>query len=165
MASFQINGVDYISAKMQPQTQLDLLARLGPLFTNYDTLRGALALVVKRIETREAASGDVPPEAIDAKATREAVNDNLLHAISGMAGAFAKMSDDDRAFVISRVMSLCSRRSGQGMAKIWSESANRPMFEDIDLATMLVIVAEVLKAELLPFYNSGVLNMFAALLR
>lgn len=152
---------------MQPQTQLDMLARLAPLFANYDTLRGALGLVLKRIEAREAAgvAVDEPIPDPNPKATREAVNDGLIHAVAGMAGAFSKMSDDDRAFVLSKVLGLCSRRSGQGMAKIWSDAAGRPMFEDIDLATMLVIVAEVLKAELLPFYNSGVLSTFAGLLR
>jgi hypothetical protein len=151
---------------MLPLTQIAVIARVAPLFANYDTLRGLLGVVIARGDVKVAAEAGAPPEAETETSVGKAdTNAALLHALAGMVQAFSRMSDEDREFVIDKVMSLCTRQSGAGMAKIWNDSVKRPMFDDLDLPTILVIVKEVLTAELTPFFSSGVLTMFAGLLQ
>lgn len=169
MAEFRIKDIDYRSRKMSATTQFAVLRKLGPIFANYQTLRGLLDEVFRRAEAKETeqAGADVPTAAaaINSPEAKAALNDALLHAVAGAVSEIAKLPDEDFNFVIDQVMLLVTRKSGAGFAPVWAGGTKTFMFDDIDLVAMVAILKEVIVAEFIPFLASGALSMFAGLLR
>jgi hypothetical protein len=71
-----------------------------------------------------------------------------------LAEAIAKMSDEDCNYVLGTCLNVVSRQidGGRGWAKVWSEAAKKPMYDDIDMGAMIAIVVRVLQDALAPFF-------------
>ena len=85
---------------------------------------------------------------------RNMLDSKFEDGISLVAEAISKMSDTDTEYVISSCMVIVQREQsgGTGWAKVWSAEAKRPMFDDIDMATMLQIVFAVIGGAIVPFF-------------
>lgn len=123
MASeFKIGEYNYRNDNMDAMTQFHVVRRIAPIFEKF----------------REAI---LSSKEVDA---------DMLGPI---AEALAEMSDENSEYIISRCLAVVQReqRGGGGWAKIWNLQANRPMFDDIDMATMLQVTFRVIMDSLGPF--------------
>ncbi|NTG00110.1 hypothetical protein G6L30_08250 [Agrobacterium rhizogenes] len=73
-----------------------------------------------------------------------------------VAQAISKISDTDAEYVISSCMAVVQREQsgGTGWANVWSVQAKRPMFDDIDMPSMLRIVFAVIGGAIVPFFGA-----------
>lgn len=87
---------------------------------------------------------------------RNMLDSKLDDGLSIIAEAISKMSDVDTEYVINSCMAVVQREQagGTGWANVWSTQAKRPMFDDIDMATMLQIVFAVIGDAIVPFFGA-----------
>jgi len=157
---FEIGGVNYRASRLAVKVQLNIARRLTPLITS---LIEPMIVQIKIINDRRKAvaeatggGGELPPLNLldlDIK--------SLLPGLQSTAQFLADMPDEQFNYVQQSCMAVIERqRSGDtGWNKIWNERANQPQFDDIEGSTVLLIMAEVLKAELGPFMVELVSNM------
>lgn len=74
--------------------------------------------------------------------------------IGGISMGIATIPDADCDYVIDTCMSVVQRKQGESWANVYNVAARRYMFEDIDLAAMLKITAEVIREFIGPFLSS-----------
>jgi len=87
---------------------------------------------------------------------RNMLDSKLEDGLTVIAEAVSKMSDADTEYVIGACMAIVQREQpgATGWAKVWSTEAKRPMFTDIDMATMLQIVIAVIGDAIVPFSDA-----------
>ena len=138
---FDLNGVPYRARRLNAMDQLFLVQKLTPL--------AASLVPVIQAAAREAAGGAPLAGAL----LKMEVSD-LMPLAQGIAG----LPEADTKAIIARCLSHVQRGvtspAGTSWANVWSTSAEAPMFEDLDLFTMLTIVAHVVKKDLAPFFGA-----------
>ena len=136
---FEIDGIKYDSRKMDAFTQMGIVARISPLLASGF---GELAPIVLDLKAKGQSFADIPME-------------RLLEIATPVARELAKLSDEDRLYVVGACLSVCQRQNdnGQGWAPVWNREAKRAMFKDVNenLGTMMKIVLAVLQDNLAPF--------------
>jgi len=147
---FRIGEFTYKARRMDAFTQMSVISRLSPLLAS--GFGEIIPLMHKLREEGIANIADMPLDRLGAIATP-------------VARELAKMSDDDRKFIISACLDLCDRKpdGDERWAKVWNPQAGRAMFDDInnDVSILLRIVLGVLQGtceSFLPASLSGSLG-------
>lgn len=83
----------------------------------------------------------------------------IAAALQPLADGLAAMSDAESEYVIATCLEVVQRKQPTGWASIWSASAKRPMFDDIDLGVMLQLVVRVIMDNLGPFISGLLTNL------
>lgn len=111
---FEIDGFVYRANPMDLRVQLHLVRRVTPLVASVPALLTA--------------KGD------------------FLTAVMPFAEALAGMEDKDVDYIIDKSLSIIERKQpgDRQWAKVWNSSAQRVMFDDITLMTMLKLSARVI---------------------
>lgn len=116
MNEFEVNGVKYRSARMNAFEQFHVFRKLAPVLG----AAGSLADIVK--------SGDGASAGVN--------------ALLPLAQAIADLPEDDCNVVFEKCLAMVEREQktavGAAWAKVWSPSAKRLMFDDIDDAISMV---------------------------
>lgn len=137
---FDLNGVTYRARKLNAMDQLFLVQKLTPL--------AASLVPVIQAAAREASSGPLAGALL-----KMDVSD-----LMPLAHGIASLPEEDTKAIIGRCLSHVERGTktpaGTGWAQVWSKTADACMFEDIELFTMLTIVAHVVKKDLAPFFGA-----------
>lgn len=130
MSEFEIKGQSYNSGKLDAFKQMHITRRLLPMI------------------------GRVGPGLMSADGGSESMT---MASLAPVADALAHMSDEDCDYVVQTCLAVVKRRQGEGAASVWSiiwnKSANRLMFDDIDMAIMLQITTVVIKENLTGFFS------------
>lgn len=123
MSNLLIAGQNYRIGKLNALTQFHVVRRLGPVLATMGVSMGML------------------------KQGLNLTQESFLELLGPITGVLAQMSNEDTDYIIFTCLSAVSRQQGDtGFAPV--ATANRLMFEDIDLPAMLRLVVEVLKASL-----------------
>jgi hypothetical protein len=127
-----IGGHQYRFGKLSAMQQFHVARRLAPVLTRLSDLDfGALST------TSDDAVG------------------RGLRMMQPIADALHSLSDQDSEYVINTCMSVVQRAqptpAGDAWAFVWNKSAQRAMFEDIDLTVMLQLTLRVLMESLSGF--------------
>lgn len=158
--SFSIGQHQYRAARMDVRTQLNVSRRITPLLVGMiEPMIEQMKLAAKRQAAIAEATGGgaTPPKLgildLDIK--------SILPGLARSAELLASMSDDDFGYLQSVCLATVERqRAGDaGWARIWNSQASRVMFEDIEGHDVLLIMMEVLKAEIGPFLVGIVSSM------
>ncbi|MFG1260028.1 hypothetical protein V5F79_22130 [Xanthobacter flavus] len=132
---FEINGIQYRARKLSAMDQLFVARQLTPLIGSFVPLL--------QMAAREAAVGGNVAGAILSLDVAQ---------VMPLAQAIADLPEKNTNDLIARCLSSVQRGTtspaGTTWASVWSTSANRPMFEDLDLMTMLTLVAHVVRKDL-----------------
>lgn len=135
MDEFEIGGVLYRADRLSAMDQLFVARQLSPVVTAFVPLLQSAA--------REAAAGGNVAGAILALDASQ---------IMPLGQAIADLPERNTNDLIARCLSKVQRGSkspaGTSWAPVWSTSAGRPMFEDMDLMTMLSLVIHVVRKDL-----------------
>ena len=77
-----------------------------------------------------------------------------------VAKAIAGMSDEDSVLIVGTCLgSVTRKRAGDtGFAPVWSDAAQQPMFDDMDLSHILTLTGQVLVDQVGPFIQDGGLS-------
>ncbi len=137
---FDLNGVLYRARKLNAMDQLFLVQKLTPL--------AASLVPVIQAAAREASNGPLAGALLKME-----VGD-----LMPLAQGIASLPEADTKAILARCLSHVQRgvtsQAGTSWANVWSTSAEAPMFDDLDLFTMLTIVAHVVKKDLAPFFGA-----------
>lgn len=125
MSTIKLNGQTYRVGKLNPMLQFHVSRRLAPAIA-------AVGLSIAQLQ--------------DLK------NAPLGELLGPIADVAASMPEADADYIIFNCLAVCEREQGQRYAKILA-SGNRLLFEDIDMPTMLRLVAEVVKENLGGFFS------------
>lgn len=130
MAEFEVGGQRYQSAKMAAKTQFHVARRLAPVLKSFDS-------VLRGIGDRAAGAAD---------------DDGMLGSIAPFVQALHDISDADADYIIDECLRVVSRElpGGTGWAPITGKLSNSLMI-DLDMVTMMMITANVLKDQLASF--------------
>ena len=122
MADFDISGHSYRSGKINGKMQFKLAKKIAPVM-----------VIMMRL-----AKGGA----------------DMFDLMEPLAQAVADMPDENSDLLFDTCMKVTSRKvpGGANYAPIWNEGAERTMYEDIDLAVELKIIAEVLKDNFSSFF-------------
>ena len=126
---FEVGGGKYRAGRLSAMTQFHVFRRLGPVIPALKGLGPALPVLMGE-------GGDL---------------DAAAEALMPVADAIASMSDEDTEYVLGACLSVVQREQGGAWASVWSASAKRPMFDDINMMDMLQIAARVMMGSLGPF--------------
>jgi hypothetical protein len=133
VAEFEIDGVEYISTKMDAKTQVKLLKRLAPLLP-------AIRSVAVLMASSDAGEGQ----------------SNQDEAFKKLVDGLHEISDDDLDFVIDETLSLVKVKEKGGWAPVWSRAAGRAMNEDaFGIEIMFPCIARVIQAEFGRFFPTS----------
>lgn len=127
---FQIKGINYRTAKLDVFQQLKVSRKLLPVFAGLVSEFGAL-----KAQATAGNSGAV-----------------LESVLPRIADTLAALPDEDVNAVIHPCLSVVSRQHASGWAQVFSQGTL--MFDDIDLFTMLQLVARVVADSLGNFLNA-----------
>ncbi|MGR7993833.1 phage tail assembly chaperone [Xanthobacter sp. ZOL 2024] len=137
---FDLNGITYRARKLGAMDQLFLVQKLTPLATSLVPVIQAAA--------REASGGPLAGALLKMD----------VADLMPLAQGISSLPEQDTKAIIGRCLSHVERGTktpaGTGWAQVWSKNADACMFEDIDLFTMLTIVAHVVKKDLAPFIGA-----------
>jgi hypothetical protein len=148
MATLQLNGASYrVTRKMDAFGQLEVGTKVMPLLASGI---GELAPLIIALRNEGLNLESMPM-------------DRLGQIITPVSRELAKMTADDRRFIIGSCLTTVDRKEdgeGKGWAPVWNVEARRAMFEDVnsDFTVMMRIVAFVLQetfAAFLPASLSG----------
>lgn len=135
---FEISGIAYRSDKLSSFDQLFIVQKLTPLAASF--------LPIAQATIQKEASGT--PIGI---AILKMDVSSLMPLATGIAG----LPEADTKAIFGRCLSHVQRGmkspAGTSWAPLWSATADTIMFDDIDLHTMLTIVAHVVQRDVLPF--------------
>ncbi len=87
-------------------------------------------------------------------ATVPSMNAALPDLLAPIVDALAAMSEEDCNYILYRCLAVVQRQQGQTWATIWNTTANRLMFDDIDMGTMIQVAMQVLSENLGNFINA-----------
>lgn len=116
---FELKGIQYRVAKLSVFEQLKVSRKLLPL------LAGLLSDI----------------DGIKSAAAEGNLYQALEKALPTIAQALADMSEEDTNAILHPCLSVVSRRQGKGWAPVFSQ--DMLMFDDLDLMTLLQLVARV----------------------
>jgi hypothetical protein len=149
---FTLDGTPYRASRMDVRTQMNVTRRITPLMVGLiEPMIEQVKLANKRREAISDATGGAEKGSlglldINIKA--------LLPGVQATAQLLASMPDAEFDYVQAACLNLVERqRAGDtGWSRIWNPRAGQPQFDDIEGHTIFLIMAEVLKAELGPFF-------------
>lgn len=159
--SFSVGQHQYRARRMDVRMQLNVSRRVTPLLVGMiEPMIEQMKLASKRREAILQATGG-------AGATPAPIGildmdiKSLLPGLARSAELLAGMSDTDFDYLQDACLSLVERqRSGDtGWVSIWNSRAKMSQFEDIEGHEILLIMTEVLKAEIGPFLVGIVSSM------
>lgn len=138
MAEFIVGKTTYRAGKIPVMTQLNIVRRLAPLVA-------ALAPTFENLKGAMDGAGEIDFASVD-----------LGNVLVPLAEGIGKLSDEDSTYLVSMCLSVVERqRAGEtGFVRIWNMAANAPQFDDLDLADVLMITAQVIMAQLGSFTAS-----------
>jgi len=123
----ELNGHEYSLGRMSAMQQFHVSRRIAPIIP---------ALIPVFLRFRE--SGKAPTEDLEGMAV----------ALQPLADGLAALKDEDAEYVIGACLSVVQRKQPTGWARVWNGGL---MFDDMDLATILPLVVQVITANLGPF--------------
>jgi hypothetical protein len=149
--TFNVGGQTFQAAPMDPRTQLQVSRRVLPVLT------GLLPAMASQFRKREEARKAAETAGEDAPPLTSILSMDMSEIVPGLqsaATALAGLPDDEFDYIQNACLRLVSmQRAGDtGWVRIWSEGAARLQFDDIQGHQILLIVVEVLKNEIGPFY-------------
>jgi hypothetical protein len=125
MAEFTIGDKQYRSSKMNAFDQFHVARKVAPLITKMGERQGLVA------------------------------DSGLPEMLAPLVDALAAMPEEDCNYVLYHCLAVVQRYQGGTLwAPVWSVSAKRLMFEDIDLGAMIQITIQVLSDNLGNFLNT-----------
>lgn len=77
----------------------------------------------------------------------------MIEAFGPVINVISKMSDEDSHYVLTTCLSVCSRQSGQGWAKVYQQNGGM-MFKDIDLHSMLQLAVAAIREDVENFMRA-----------
>lgn len=132
---FDLGGIRYRARKMSAKDQLFVARKLTPLIGSFVPL---LQMAAKQASVGGNIAG--------------AIMSLDVEQVMPLAQGIASLPESDTDDLIARCLSHVQRGSvspaGTTWSNVWSTSANKPMFEDIDLMSMLTLVAHVVRKDL-----------------
>jgi len=135
---FELGGVRYRARRMGAKDQFFVVRKLTPLM-------GSFIPMIQAVAKQNATGGNM------VKALMSMDVAQIMPLAQGIAG----LPEADTDEIISRCLSHVQRGStspaGTSWAPVWSTSASKPMFEDMDLLTMLSLVVHVVRKDLANF--------------
>lgn len=138
---FELGGVRYRARRMDARNQFFVTRKLTPLF-------GSFIPMIQAVAKENAFGGNMV----------KAILSMDVAQIMPLAQGLASLPEADTDDIIARCLSHVQRGSvspaGTSWAPVWSTSANKPMFEDMDLMTMLSLVVHVVKKDLANFMDA-----------
>ena len=142
-SEFEVAGFKYQSDSLNARAQFHIARRLLPVLTKIRPL--AVAWAQSELQTKEG-------EPVDEKAVKFGnIRDELF---SELGGALSKLSDADCDFVINECLGVTYRLDGMGGRQpMWNKLANREMFSDLDMMSLMTIVSSILQANLMSFFH------------
>lgn len=75
----------------------------------------------------------------------------MASSLQPFIDGLASMKDEDVEYIMSSCLAVVQRKQDGGWANVWSASAGRAMFDDLDLGVLLELVARVISDNLGPF--------------
>jgi len=148
----EIKGHAYVIGKLSAMKQFHVMRRLAGLLA---AMAGAAQAgfakggAPKEKGKESAASPPPSPQVANMMALLDGSLDSILEPL---ADALAKMDDASAEFVIFSCLGVVERQqTGGGFSKVAVNG--QLMFEDIDMATMLTLVAKVLQENLAGFFG------------
>ena len=127
-SEIELGGHTYAIGKMSAMQQFHVMRRIAPLLTS---LGGNLASFK------------------DAKGAEE-----MAAILEPLAQAMAQMKDEEANYVIFACLRVVSRKQSDGRFQILvPEGRQALMFEDVGMADMLRLTAEVIKWNLMGFFE------------
>jgi hypothetical protein len=134
---------------MDAFTQMALVSKISPLLAS--GFGEAIPIVVSLRKEGMKNLADMPLE-------------KLAAILTPVSRELAKMTNDDRLYIIGTCLNLCDRKHDgeQSFTKVWNDTAGRAMFDDInnDLSLMLRIVIGVLQVTFSSFFPESLSGSF-----
>ena len=129
---FVVSDVKYSANKINGMTQFHVSRRLAPLV-------GILPIVTRGRKAGDVAS-PIPPEQV-----KEVMTEALR--------IIGEMKDEDVEYVLDACLKQVMRWDvpTQQWFSVWNSQARKPMFDDVNMMTMMGICFHVIKASLGPF--------------
>jgi hypothetical protein len=86
---------------------------------------------------------------------------DLLSRAAPFAEALAHMQDEEVDYILDKCLAVLLRKQAgdTGWAKVWSPQAQKVMFDDIELPTMLKLTARVIIDRIVPFFPALALTL------
>jgi hypothetical protein len=156
MGSFSLNGSTYRTTekgKLNGFVQLAIFTKLMPLLA---AGAGELAPLITELRAKGfSGMASMPLE-------------HLGQIITPVAREFAKMTEEDRRFIVGSCLAAVERKQDgkEGWHTVWNKEAQRAMFDDIndDLSVMLRITLFVLSETFAPFLPASLSNLLGEVL-
>jgi hypothetical protein len=123
MFEFTVDGHDYRAVKLDAFQQLHVSRKLA----------GVLAKSIPALLGAEANADDLAV---------------LIGSFEPAAAALAAMPAEDVDYVCHECLALVTRKQDVIWSPVWSKTAKRLMFEDIDMAVMMQLVMRVVEESL-----------------
>lgn len=126
---FEVKGNTYQVSQLDAITQFHVVRRLAPVLGKMTSL----------FEGEKAGQSE-----------------NSLGALEPLSLAISEMSDEDANYCIFTLLKRVKRKQAQGLG--WapvSSSSRQLMFEDIDMSTMLQIVAKAIQFNFMDFFQES----------
>lgn len=131
MKEFELSGQSYRVGKLDAFKQFHLSRRIAPIIP---TLIPVFVKVMR--------DGGIGEDLL-----------GLVEVITPFTEGLASMPDEAAEYVLTVCLSACQRQTGQTWAPVWSQAANACMFDDMDIAQMMQIVAHVVQDSLGSFIS------------
>lgn len=122
---FEVNGKSYTSEKLGAMDQFHLMRKLTPILLSITKTAGGLRSLLTTDDKQMDLSLLVP-----------------------IAEEFSKLPESDCNYILSLCLGTVRRVEGAGYAPIWSKTANAPLYNDINMISMLQIAIKVIQDNL-----------------
>lgn len=133
MAHYQIGTYFYQAGRLNALQQLHVTRRLMPVLTSAQSLGEAFF------------------------ADDQGVMQMDFEKLDPIVEAFAQMKDEDVDYVIGHCLNVVTRANSPDgpWVAVWNAPAKRPMYDDIDMMTMLRIVGMVVQDVFRDFFTTA----------
>lgn len=135
---FEIGGIRYRARRMNARDQFFVVRKLTPL-------AGSFIPMIQATAKQNAAGGNVLGAIMSLDVAQ------VMPLAQGIASLPEADTDELLARCLSHVQRASTSPAGTTWAPVWSTSASKPMFEDMDLMTLLSIVVHVVRKDLANF--------------
>ncbi|MBZ9939136.1 hypothetical protein LB518_22760 [Mesorhizobium sp. BR1-1-16] len=141
MAEFEVGGSKYSSRKLDAFTAFHVARKLAPAVAPFVRAIGPAAAT---LATMKAGTANV------------AGMTDTMAALEPLARVLADLPAEDVDFVLKTCLGVVSRAApnGGGWSLVWNKAADRLMFDDIDMMSMVAIAVNVIKADIVPFMTA-----------
>lgn len=137
--SFEVAGQKYQASKLQVFDQMAIAKRLMPVIKNVLTPEILLTVMQARKE-----GGELDVSKID-----------LPKILPALADAIYALSDEDAERITRTALKVVQRQQGGGAWAAVLSPQGVPMFDDMDLFSMLQIAWSVIEANLGSFFSTA----------